>query len=124
MISGASSSSSRRCLPELRDQVRSDNAVLLSLHVPADLAYFPGHFPAQAILPGVVQLDWVVHFSRQFFPLQGRFAKMEVLKFQQVIFPDRDIQMQLTFRPDSSKIAFEIFSGEQRFASGRLVFQA
>lgn len=118
----ADSKAVRHTLPEVLSVHPAPDQLLLRLKVPANLDYFPGHFPVQGILPGVVQIDWVVHFARQYFSPLGRFAKMEVLKFQQIILPDSEIHMQLTYRADTQKVLFEVFAEQQKFASGRLVF--
>src|SRR5690606_7717408 len=38
--------------PEVMNQQMIDGVLHLDLHVPADLAYFSGHFPSAPVLPG------------------------------------------------------------------------
>lgn len=103
--------------------------VTLTLKVPAGLAFFPGHFPVHAILPGVVQIDWAIHFGRQIFPLLPRFCKMEALKFQAIIEPEQEITLQLEYKPgadaqQAGKLLFNFDSSRGRHSSGRIVFAA
>ncbi|WP_417067224.1 AMP-binding protein [Niveibacterium terrae] len=87
-----------------------------------DLLAFRGHFPAMPILPGVVQLDWVIRFARQSFALPGEFSAIEVLKFQQPIRPGMALRIALEWLPARSAVAFRLTSGERPLASGRMVF--
>lgn len=105
------------------------NRVTLFLRVPAGLAFFPGHFPVHAILPGVVQIDWAIHFGRQHFPLLPQFRKMEALKFQAIIEPEQEISLQLEHKPAAEpgqpgKLLFVFDSSRGRHSSGRIVFAA
>lgn len=102
--------------------------VALNLQVPSTLAYFPGHFPVHAILPGVVQIDWAVHFGRQYFSLP-LFQKMEALKFQAIIEPEQELSLLLEYKPASEpqlagKLLFSFDSARGRHSSGRIVFTA
>jgi len=103
--------------------------VTLTLRVPAGLAFFPGHFPVHAILPGVVQIDWAIHFGRQHFPLLPQFRKMEALKFQAIIEPEQEITLLLEHKPAAAdqqpdKLLFSFDSARGRHSSGRIVFAA
>ena len=55
--------------PEVISVTRSEDQLALSLMIPATLLYFRGHFPNFPILPGIVQLDWAVQYSREHFDL-------------------------------------------------------
>lgn len=114
-------------LPELLHSVRDAQRLTLTLRVPPALAYFPGHFPVHAILPGVVQIDWAIHFGRMLFPLSAPFKKMEALKFQAIIEPGQELTLLLEHKPDpavadSGKLVFTYDSARGRHSSGRIVF--
>jgi hypothetical protein len=48
--------------------------VVLDLHVVAgDRAFCRALCLARRSVPGVVQVDWAVHFARQYLPLEGAF---------------------------------------------------
>ena len=89
---------------------------------PRDLLYFDGHFPSRAILPGVVQVDWVIAFGRECFDLPPIFRAIHGLKFHRVIPPETPFILELDHRPDKSALAFKITSHLGTHASGRVLF--
>ena len=111
--------------PEVLALSRSpDNAqqLVLDLHVAPRIEHFAGHFPAQAILPGVVQIDWAVHFARQYLALEGRFSALENIKFLGIVLPDSRLQLSLAWDPSNRRLEFAYASGQRKCSSGRLVF--
>jgi len=109
--------------PEIIGVSRDSNDVELSLYVSQNLDCFKGHFPQTPILPGVVQLDWAIHFTKIYFELIDReLSHVEVLKYKAVIAPKSRIKMQLQQKSEV-KYCFKIYSESQDHASGRLVFK-
>ena len=51
------------------------------LDIHAGLQVFAGHFPQEAILPGVAILDWTIALARVRFALPSYFLRFEALKF-------------------------------------------
>lgn len=103
--------------------IESDhNRVLIHLHIPAGLVYFPGHFPAYPVLPGVVQLQWAEEFARQQGMLDDlTFSRVERLKFMRVISTEYTVQLTLE-RPKPDTISFSYHSEHGLHSSGRIVF--
>lgn len=113
-------------LPQVLHAEPAGLHVALSLKVPSTLVYFSGHFPVHAILPGVVQIDWAVHFGRHYFSLPV-FQKMEALKFQAIIEPEQEVNLLLEYKPapapqQGGKLLFSFDSARGRHSSGRIVF--
>ncbi|NIB44227.1 AMP-binding protein [Pseudomaricurvus alkylphenolicus] len=112
--------------PELPQQIRrqqNGHQLELQLRVPADLKFFDGHFDKAPILPGVVQLHWAQHFAQQAFDPKGEFAGMDALKFQQIVVPEQDLILQLTYDQDKDKIFFTYTSERGQHASGRILLK-
>lgn len=110
-------------LPPILHEQREGDSVTLTLKIPADLVHFNGHFPGTPILPGVVQLHWVVAFVKQTFALADfEVRDVEVLKFKTVIVPDQQLELTLT-RKKADKFAFSYQSDKGLHASGRLVIE-
>ncbi|KAF0862512.1 AMP-binding protein [Pseudomonas sp. LD120] len=110
--------------PEVLEQVQHADEWQLQLAVPPDLAYFSGHFPATPVLPGVVQVDWALALGQQLLELPGRFAGMEVLKFQQLVRPGDRIQLNLRFDAQRQKLYFAYLNDGAPCSSGRIVLEA
>lgn len=113
-----------RTKPRRRLIEKSAQHAVFELVGPRDLIYFDGHFPSRAILPGVVQVDWVIAFGRKCFDLPPIFRAIHGLKFHRVIPPDMPFILELDHRPDKSALAFKITSHLGTHASGRVLFGA
>lgn len=113
-------------LPHMRELARhSEEAierVTLEITVPPNLLYFDGHFAQVPILPGVVQVDWALHYGRQYFALPANFAAMHALKFQYVIQPGCPVTLELQYDRQKASLQFRYFSSAGQHASGRLLF--
>ncbi|WP_460142622.1 AMP-binding protein [Pseudomonas sp. S3_B08] len=107
--------------PEVLEQSESDGEWSLQLSVPPDLAYFSGHFPKAPVLPGVVQVEWALNLGRQLLKLNGGFAGMEVLKFQQLVRPGDEIQLHLRFDAERGKLYFAYRNDTATCSSGRIL---
>lgn len=105
-------------------QVESDGAraVRLDLRVTPEIEHFAGHFPGAAILPGVVQVDWAVHFARLHLPLHGEFSALENLKFLSVVQPDEELGLSLEWDADRQRLDFSYSSAGRKCSAGRVVF--
>ncbi|VVO77139.1 Acetyl-coenzyme A synthetase [Pseudomonas fluorescens] len=108
-------------VPEVLEQSASDGEWSLQLSVPPDLAYFSGHFPKAPVLPGVVQVEWALNLGRQLLKLDGAFAGMEVLKFQQLVRPGDEIQLHLRFDAERGKLYFAYRNDTATCSSGRIL---
>jgi acyl-coenzyme A synthetase/AMP-(fatty) acid ligase len=84
---------------------------------------FDGHFPGTPILPGVVQLQWAVHWARERFGIAAAVARLEALKFQQVIPPGTEVALALQWHAARCTLAFRYESAAGSHASGRVVFK-
>ncbi|EZP28686.1 acyl-CoA synthetase family protein [Pseudomonas sp. RIT288] len=110
--------------PQVLEQVETDGEWSLQLSVPPDLAYFSGHFPKAPVLPGVVQVEWALNLGRQLLNLPGKFAGMEVLKFQQLVRPGDEVQLHLRFDPERGKLYFAYRNDTATCSSGRILLGA
>ena len=111
-----------KLLPEITAiQHEGDHAVTLSLLVQPALHYFPNHFPHYPLLPGVVQLDWAIHFGRETLQATGEFCRMDNIKFQAIVQPGQRLNLHLQWNADSGRLAFAYRLDEKTFSSGIVI---
>lgn len=107
----------------------SPDAAHLRAHVPADLLYFEGHFAGRPMLPGIAEVLLLVHRrAREVFGPLGAEKRMVRLKFEAVIVPGDVLDVHLARTEARSetvaeaRIEFRILRGDERCASGALVY--
>lgn len=108
--------------PETLSVSRGEDTIAARLRVPPSLCYFDGHFDGTPILPGVAQLGWAVTMAMADGGKGGAVLRVEALKFFRVVRPAAELDLVLSFKPDSDKVQFDISSSSGRHASGRLLF--
>jgi acyl-CoA synthetase (AMP-forming)/AMP-acid ligase II/3-hydroxymyristoyl/3-hydroxydecanoyl-(acyl carrier protein) dehydratase len=103
---------------------KSPERAVFELTAPRNLLYFDGHFSGRPILPGVVQVDWVIAYARQCFDLPPVFRGLHALKFMRLIPPETPIMLELVHEAAKSSLAFKITSRLGAHAKGRVIFGA
>ncbi len=88
-----------------------------------DLIYFPGHFPAQSILPGVVVIDWCMQLANEHFKITPEFESMEVIKFKKLVMPNQTITLHLKYQPEKAKLHFLVDSDAGEHSSGKITLR-
>jgi 3-hydroxyacyl-[acyl-carrier-protein] dehydratase len=106
---------------ELLSEQRSPQRLLQELRVPRELACWPGHFPGAELVPGVVQLHWVLAALADWTAAPARLAEIAVLKFKAFLLPGQALSLELVREGTSRQVHFQLFCGEVIYASGRLV---
>lgn len=113
----------RMILPDITDEQIDGEEARIQIHLPDDLFYFQGHFDDTPILPGVVQLNWAIEFSRQHLAIPGVFRRIEALKFFNVLMAGDDVTLALRYDRQSARLAFDYANGDTRHSSGRIIFE-
>ena len=121
---GGADADNRPRLPHVRELERTSDRVLLEVTAPSNLYYFDGHFDVAPILPGVVQVDWAIHYGRQYFTLPAIFKGINALKFQQVIQPAQPVRLELLHDAAKGNLQFRYASDAGQHSSGRVVLLA
>ena len=115
----------RPLLPQILEcsEDKKSGEYVLQIIVPYNLLYLEGHFPGKPILPGVVQIQWVMHFCNELFGVSGkRFLRLEVLKFQKIILPGEKINLAIRWDNQKNVANFRYTGKDHSLSSGRLVF--
>ena len=89
-----------------------------SLHIGADHPALAGHFPARALVPGVLLLDEILHALGG----DGTRWRVETVKFHHAVLPGETLQLLAQPHADGA-CAFEVRTAGQRVVSGLLLRQ-
>ena len=106
--------------PEVLQERRGEDAIEQELRVPERLDCWPGHFPVRALLPGVLQLGWVVKLAERWLG-PARLVGVEGLKFKHPIGPGQRLTLRLECGPGG--VRFRLADGATVFSLGRLLMQ-
>lgn len=81
-----------------------------------------GHFPNFPVVPGVVQLQWVVDTLKSGGIAPGALVAMEQVKFQSMVEPGADLDIEVQWDGERNRASYVVSQGVKRCASGKLVF--
>jgi|SRR6056297_1433802 len=97
----------------------SETNITLELCILEDIVYFSGHFPNQPILPGIVQLDWALHYANEYLCInKEKFRHIQQMKFTQVIPPNT--KLFLDIRLESEILSFKYYHKNTVYSLGKL----
>lgn len=112
----------RPTTPRWQQVSQGDDGWFLQADVPLDLVFFSGHFSGFPLVPGVVQMQWVLEAARGVLSLPDHVIRVENLKFQQFLRPADTVGLCLQWQPEKHKLLFRLEVGDRVCASGRVVF--
>ncbi len=95
----------------------------VAVEVPADYAYYAGHFPGYPIMAGVVQLhELVMPAVASARPGLGELRSVSHVKFHKRILPGDTLELRLSWLEDEPQVDFEIRRADRICAAGRLSY--
>lgn len=109
--------------PEVLEEIRGARFVERVCRVPLDLACFPGHFPGQPVVPGVMQLDWAMELAALLLGTAPRAVAIETMKLLSPLTPGQTFRIRSCLRTSSS-VEFELWNEDRVYASGRIRLDA
>jgi 3-hydroxymyristoyl/3-hydroxydecanoyl-(acyl carrier protein) dehydratase len=110
--------------PEVLDERANGNSLEQDWRVPAQLDCWPGHFPEQSILPGVLQIDWLMQTIEGWTGRSPQLARIEALKFKRLVHPGERLTLRLERDAGGAIFRFRVGNGEALVSSGRVVLEA
>jgi 3-hydroxymyristoyl/3-hydroxydecanoyl-(acyl carrier protein) dehydratase len=115
--------------PEVINSNLLDDTLTLELKIDPNLEAFQGHFERFPIIPGVVQVQWALHFFKLHHPqcknINNNCAinKISALKFQHVIIPNDVVTLTLKFDNNKTCIQFRMQNADHQYSSGKLFIE-
>ncbi len=112
-----------RTTPQRLSIAVKTTSLRLRLLVPRELAYFEGHFPGYSVVPGVVQLRWVVQAAEEWLGRRITVRRMEAIKFKNVLRPGALFLLTLNKEHSGGErvLQFALMGKARLYSSGRLV---
>lgn len=94
------------------------------LYLDPALFWFNGHFAVQPLLPGVAQLDWVMHYASKLLTPGWHFHSIKNVKFQAPLLPETTLTLTLGWQEVRQELTFSYqrHDGEARHtaSSGKI----
>ena len=107
--------------PFTENEERTPTTYAADLTFDRDAAYFKGHFPGFAVLPGVVQLGTAHRFAESIIGSSRPLRAVKKMKFSHVLQPGETVHFTLTKKTDN-EFVFDYRKGDVPCASGVLCF--
>lgn len=110
-----------RLAPDLLDERDGANRLEQTLRIPADLDCLPGHFPGVPIVPGVLQVDWVMRAIGRWTGRAPSIRGIDALKFKKPIRPGNEVTLVLECDGAGSPFRFEFRGDGEVLSTGRIL---
>ncbi len=102
--------------------VRGDHDLTVELAVPEELWCLRGHFDGLPVVPGVVQLLWVVTWTSDWLGRAITPREVVALKFKQLLTPRERFRLRLEREAGADgAVRFQLANERAEFCSGRIV---
>ena len=108
--------------PVMQNLIKTDKDLSCNLTFLKDSAYFKGHFEECPILPGVIQLYFVVKFIQQFFHITLNKYDIMKLKFSNLVLPDTLVHFELHKLSDT-EFSFSYENGDIKYSAGKIIIK-
>ena len=108
--------------PVITSKTLSEFSGDFHLKIPQDLAYFEGHFTDMPVVPGVVQLHWVVKITSEFFNLTPTINKASQVKFMNLMQPNSTPTLTIQIDLGKQLISYKYHHNDTTYSSGKLSY--
>ncbi len=108
--------------PIMQNVVKTNSEFIADMVFLKDSAYFTGHFPGQPILPGVIQLYFVMNFIKKYFHITPNDYHILKLKFSNLILPNTNIHFEL-IRVSENEFIFSYSGNNSKYSNGMIVIK-
>lgn len=109
--------------PIMQNIIKTDSNLSADLTFLKDSSYFNGHFPNHPILPGVIQIYFVLLLIKQYFNVEMNDYRILKLKFSNLILPDTLVHLDLK-KIAENEFTFDYYCGNKKYSSAKIVTKA
>ncbi|MES3295994.1 hydroxymyristoyl-ACP dehydratase [Enterobacter hormaechei] len=92
-------------IPEIGRLQPDPQHLEITFYLDPDLLWYKGHFAVQPLLPGVAQLDWVMHYAAA-LASGYRFHSIQNVKFAAPLLPENTVTLLLAWQPERQLLTF------------------
>ena len=108
--------------PIMQNVIKTNSEFVADMVFLKDSSYFCGHFPNQPILPGVIQIYFVMNFIKKYFHFTPNDYHILKLKFSNLILPDTNVHFELK-RISENEFIFGYSSDNSKYSNGMIVIK-
>jgi len=101
-----------------------ENSAYIDMFIPESLSWFKGHFPEQAVLPGVVQIDWAGKIGKALLLDSGMFQQLSNIKFKSMVLPNTELKVEIKYDPSKKSLKFHFFNDGESFSVGTFKYSS
>lgn len=109
--------------PIMQNIIKTDTKISADLTFLKDSSYFIGHFPGHPILPGVIQIYFVLLLIKQYFNVEINDYHILRLKFSNLILPDIPVHLELE-RNGENEFVFNYNNGDKKYSCAKISIKA
>lgn len=110
-------------LPTILASEIAEKQTTLFLKIPENLAYFQGHFKDIPIVPGLVQMHWVLQYTNEFLGFNAKIKKGVQIKFMSPMKPLDTLFLHLEWVPEKSQIIYNYQCDKTKYSFGKLTYE-
>jgi acyl-CoA synthetase (AMP-forming)/AMP-acid ligase II/3-hydroxymyristoyl/3-hydroxydecanoyl-(acyl carrier protein) dehydratase len=103
--------------PDVLAESTTGTTCIRRWRVPEALAWCEGHFPELSVVPGFVQLGWVMEVARSFAGSAASLHGVEALKFRELLRPGDVVELHAEWSPATSCLAYRMVRDDGRVVS-------
>lgn len=101
------------------EERRDAHGVERLLRVPSGYPPLAGHFPGFPVVPGVVQLQWVMELAQNLSGPTITLGSLEVVKFKNLLRPGQTFRLRVELAAGGEILRFRLWDDQTVFSSGR-----
>jgi hypothetical protein len=118
--------SGMREIPKEKVLEQRPDRVLLEFTIPAESAYFDGHFPGFPLLPAVAQFELVIRLASRYLGTGLNVSRLKRIKFSNMVRPGNRLRLELRYNQERQEIGFTALNpgGDISYASGTIRLEA